>query len=126
MLWQGRSVRKPSGGRYHSAQGKKRFEIGRSPTDTVVGTTTRTRIIRTRGGNNKVRALRVEFASISDKKTGITKKVAIEKVEANAANPNYVRRNLLTKGAIIKTEIGRAQIVSRPSQDGTVNAVLIE
>ncbi|HIJ05944.1 MAG: 30S ribosomal protein S8e [Methanomicrobiales archaeon 53_19] len=125
MLWQGRSVRKPSGGRYHSAQGKKRFEIGRSPADTVVGTT-RTRIIRTRGGNSKVRALRAEFASVSDRKTGITKKVAIEKVESNAANPNYVRRNLLTKGAIIKTEIGRAQIISRPSQDGTVNAVLIE
>ncbi|NCU27373.1 30S ribosomal protein S8e, partial [Candidatus Nomurabacteria bacterium] len=25
-----------------------------------------------------------------------------------------------------RTEIGRAQIVSRPSQDGTVNAILIE
>ncbi|MCP1662600.1 MAG: 30S ribosomal protein S8e [Methanocalculus sp. MSAO_Arc1] len=125
MLWQGRSVRKPSGGRYHYAAGKKRFEIGRSPADTVIGEN-RNRIIRTRGGSTKVRALRCEFASVSDRKTGITKKVAIEKVEANTANPNYVRRNLLTKGAIIRTEIGRAQIVSRPSQDGTVNAVLIE
>lgn len=125
MLWQGRSVRKPSGGRYHYAIGKKRFEIGRAPADTVIGTTRR-RLIRTRGGNSKVRALRCEHASVSDKKTGITKKVVIEKVETNTANPNYVRRNLLTKGAVIRTEIGRAQIISRPGQDGTVNAVLIE
>lgn len=125
MLWQGRSVRKSSGGRYHPTSGKKRFEIGRSPAETVIGVTRR-RIIRTRGGNIKVRALRCEFASVSDRKTGVTKKVAIQKVEANTANPNYVRRNLLTKGAVIRTEIGRAQIVSRPSQDGTVNAILIE
>ncbi|RQD81145.1 MAG: 30S ribosomal protein S8e [Methanocalculus sp. MSAO_Arc2] len=125
MLWQGRSVRKPSGGRYHYANGKKRFEIGRAPAETIIGTTRR-RLIRTRGGNSKVRALRCEHASVSDRKTGITKKVLIEKVETNTANPNYVRRNLLTKGAIIRTEIGRAQIISRPGQDGTVNAVLIE
>jgi small subunit ribosomal protein S8e len=47
-------------------------------------------------------------------------------VEANSANPNYVRRNLLTKGAILKTEIGRARITSRPGQDGVINAVLLE
>ncbi|MBR1369478.1 30S ribosomal protein S8e [Methanocalculus chunghsingensis] len=125
MLWQGRSIRKPSGGRYHPSCGKKRFEIGRSPAETVMGDT-RNRIIRTRGGNTKVRALRCGFASVSDSKTGMTKKVAIQNVESNTANPNYVRRKMLTKGAIIKTEIGSARIVSRPSQDGVVNAVLIE
>ncbi len=57
---------------------------------------------------------------------GATKKAKIETVEENSANPNYVRRNLLTKGAIIKTEIGRARIVSRPGQDGVINAVLLE
>jgi len=87
---------------------------------------TRNRIIRTRGGNTKVRALRCEFASVSDSKTGTTKKVAIQNVESNTANPNFVRRKMLTKGAIIKTEIGSARIVSRPGQDGVVNAVLIE
>jgi small subunit ribosomal protein S8e len=47
-------------------------------------------------------------------------------VEKNTANPNYVRRNLLTKGAIIKTELGSARIVSRPGQDGIINALLLE
>jgi small subunit ribosomal protein S8e len=125
MQWQGRSVRKPTGGRYHHARGKRRSEIGRAPADTHIGEG-RHKIVRTYGGNQKIRALRMEFATISNPSTGESRKAKIETVEANTANPNYVRRNLLTKGAIIRTEAGRARIVSRPGQDGVVNAVLIE
>jgi small subunit ribosomal protein S8e len=125
MLWQGKSVRKATGGRYHASRGKKRFEIGRSPADTIIGIT-RVKTIRVTGGNTKVRALRCEFANVSDKKTGKVQKVKINSVAENAANPNYVRRNLMTKGAIITTELGKAQIISRPGQDGVINAVLIE
>ncbi|WP_292518651.1 30S ribosomal protein S8e [Methanoculleus sp.] len=124
MQWQGRSVRKPSGGRYHTSQGKKRSEIGRAPAETHIGEE-RKKVVRTYGGNQKVRALRIDYATVSNPATGETRKAKIETVEANSADPNYVRRKLLTKGAIIKTDIGRARIVSRPSQDGVVNAVLI-
>ncbi len=125
MQWQGRSVRKPSGGRYSPARGKRRREIGSAPADTHIGADRR-KISRTYGGNLKVRALRCEYATISNTKTGETRKVKIETVEENAANPNYVRRNLLTRGAIIRTEIGRARITSRPGQHGIINAILIE
>lgn len=125
MLWQGRSVRKSTGGRYHANRGKKRFEIGRSPADTIIGET-RVKTIRVTGGNTKVRALRCEFANVSDKKTGKVQRVKINSVAENRANPNYVRRSLVTKGAIIATDLGKARIVSRPGQDGVINAVLIE
>jgi len=125
MQWQGRSVRKSTGGRYRPSCGKRRREIGSAPADTHIGIDRR-KISRTYGGNNKVRALRCEYAAISNVKTGETKKVKIEKVEENAANPNYVRRNLLTRGAIIRTEMGRARVTSRPGQHGVINAVLIE
>ncbi|MDR0439298.1 MAG: 30S ribosomal protein S8e [Methanocalculaceae archaeon] len=125
MLWQGRSVRKFTGGRYHANRGKKRFEIGRYQADTIIGET-RVKIIRVTGGNTKVRALRCEYANVSDKKIGKVQKVKINSVAANAANPNYVRRNLMTKGAIIATDLGKARIVSRPGQDGVINAVLLE
>jgi small subunit ribosomal protein S8e len=125
MQWQGRSVRKATGGRIRLARGKRRVEIGRAPADTHIGED-RNRIIRTQGGSHKVRALRAAFANVADPKTGETKRVRMETVEANTANPNYVRRNLLTKGAIIKTELGRARIVSRPGQDGVICAVLVE
>ena len=46
-------------------------------------------------------------------------------VVENPANRHYIRRNILTRGTIIKTEKGNARITSRPGQDGVVNAVLI-
>ena len=125
MQWQGESVRKVTGGRRRPAQMKRRAEIGLAPADTHIGEERR-RIVRTFGGNDKVRALRATFANVTNPKTGETKKVKIETVEKNTANPNYVRRNLLTKGAVIKTEIGSARIMSRPGQDGIINALLLE
>jgi len=125
ILWQGRSIRRESGKRYRISRRKKRFEIGRAPADTTLGEG-RNRIIRTRGGNLKVRALRTQYANVSVPATGETKKAKIETVVENRADPNYMRRNILTKGAIVKTEIGRARVVSRPAQDGVVNAILIE
>jgi SSU ribosomal protein S8E len=70
--------------------------------------------------------LRANFANVSDPKNGTTRKAAIETVMENRADPNYVRRNILTKGAIIKTDLGKARIVNRPGQSGVVNAILIE
>jgi small subunit ribosomal protein S8e len=125
MLWQGESVRKVTGGRRRPAQGKRRAEIGLAPADTHIGID-RKKIVRTVGGNTKVRSMRAALANVTNLANGETKKVKIENVEENGANPNYVRRNLLTKGAIIRTEIGRARIMSRPGQDGVINAVLIE
>ena len=65
MLWQGKSTRKSTGGRYHAARGKRRTEIGRSPADTVVGEM-KIKTIRVTGGNTKVRALKADFANVSD------------------------------------------------------------
>ena len=125
MLWQGESV--PEGNRRPArrAQGKRRFEIGLAPADTHIGED-RTKMVRIMGGNIKVRSMRAQYANVTKLSNGETKKVKIETVEENGANPNYVRRNLLTKGAIVRTEIGHARITSRPGQDGLINAVLVE
>ena len=125
MQWQGRSVRRATGGRYRPSRGKRRNEIGSAPTDTHIGEDRR-KIVRTFGGNPRVRAMRAKYASVANRASGEIRKVLIETVEANGANPNYVRRNLLTKGAVVRTEIGRARIISRPGQDGVINAILIE
>ena len=125
MLWQGESVRKGTGGRIRPAKSKRRTEIGLAPADTHIGEYKR-KIMRTCGNNEKVRALRAVTANVTTKSDGKTRKAKIETVVENGANPNYVRRNLLTKGAIINTELGRARIMSRPGQDGVINAVLLE
>lgn len=124
MKWHGRSRRKATGGRLIHSRGKRKFEMGRESPETHVGEE-RKKIIRTRGGNRKARVLRASMANVTDPTTGETKKVSLDVVIDNSANQHYVRRNVVTKGAVVKTELGDAKVTSRPGQDGTVNAVLI-
>lgn len=124
-LWQGKSKRKPSGGRLRLSRKKRRFEIGRDAEFTYLGET-RLDKIRTRGGNSKVQMLKADSANVVDPATKKTQKVKILTVKENSANPNYVQRNIINKGAMIQTEIGLAKVTSRPGQDGAVNAVLVK
>jgi small subunit ribosomal protein S8e len=79
---------------------------------------------KTARGSHKVKLLQEKIANVTDPSTGKTSAVTIENVTDNEANEHYVRRNILTKGSIIKTELGDARITSRPGQDGVVNAIL--
>lgn len=124
-IWQGRSLKKPSGGRIVLARKKRKRELGREPAFTrVVEDKEERKIIRTYGGNRKVRLVKALYANVFENGKG--KKVKIISVVDNPANRQYVRRNIITKGAIIQTEIGKAIVTSRPGQDGVVNAVLIK
>ena len=125
-VWQGRSRRKPTGGLYRPARKKRKYEMGREPIETHVSDDFKIKKVRTRGGNLKVKVVRTGFANVLDPETGICKKVKIITVRENKANLHYVRRNVITKGAIIETELGLAKVTSRPGQDGTVDAVLIK
>ncbi len=124
MKWHGSSKRKFTGGRLISNRGKRKCELGREAGEPNVDVT-RKKQIRTRGGNSKTRLLRCDIASVADPVTGKSKMAKIETVNDNSANLNYIRRNIISKGAIIKTELGLAQVTSRPGQDGVVNAVLV-
>ena len=62
---------------------------------------------------------------MTDSLMGKTSIADIETVELNGANRNYVRRNIITKGAIIQTTLGKAKVTNRPGQDGSINAVLV-
>ena len=54
-----------------------------------------------------------------------TTKLKIEAVENNPANKNYTRRNIITKGTIVKTEKGNVRITSRPGQVGLLFGVFL-
>jgi small subunit ribosomal protein S8e len=123
MQDQGPSRRKRTGGRLVRSHKKKRHQLGRDPTETTVGEP-RLRTIDARGGDGKVRVLSTDVAQVAD--DGDVVEAEIENVVENPANPNYVRRNILTKGAVIETSAGRARVTSRPGQDGQVNAVLLD
>ncbi|MHB8117344.1 MAG: 30S ribosomal protein S8e [Methanothrix sp.] len=124
MRWQGKFGRKPTGGKLILARGKRKYEIGREQSDTTIAAV-RVKKIETKGGNIKMRMLRGDMATIADPVTGKSKIVKIETVKENKANLHYMRRNILTKGAVIKTEMGDARITNRPGQDGVINAILL-
>ena len=46
-------------------------------------------------------------------------------VVENSANPHLVRRNILTKGAIVETEMGKVKVTSRPGQDACLNGIAL-
>ena len=123
-IWQGKSKRKITGGRLRLRRGKRKFEMGREKTETTVGER-RAKSIRVRGGNTKIRLMVAQFANVMDPKTKKSSKVEIKGVAENVANPHYVRRNIVTKGALIDTDLGAAKVTSRPGQDGNINAVLV-
>ena len=127
-LWQGKSNRKPTGGRLVANKGKRKFEIGREKQEkqfTRIGEQS-LKQYRGAGGSVKVGMLSAQYANVVDKKTNTVKKVKILTVKSNPADPNYVQRNIMNKGATITTEIGDAVVTSRPGQDGAINAVLLE
>jgi len=116
--------RKPTGGKRRAYRKKRRFERGSFPTETVVDEP-KIKVDRRRGGNLKIRLISTNWVSVSIPETGETKKVEITRVIRNPANLDYDRRNVITKGTILETPLGRARVTSRPGQSGVLNAVLI-
>ena len=107
------------------AHKKRKFEIGREPVLPTIGADKR-KYVRIRAAKTRVRMLTAQTANVTNPKTGKTAPARIQTVTGNPANINYVRRNILTKGAIVQTSAGKARITSRPGQHGAINAVLVE
>ena len=61
-----------------------------------------------------------------DPKTKKAKKTSIKNVLETPSNRFLARQNILIKGAIIETELGKAKITNRPGQEGSVQAVLVQ
>ena len=118
-----RSQRKVSGGRYHFFRGKKKSELIGITANTKLGEKKDVRSRRTPGGNYKQALLSVKEINVAGK--GKTVKTEILNVIENPANPNLVRRNIITKGAIVQTKLGKVRVTSRPGQEGSVNGVLV-
>ncbi len=125
VIVQDRSLRKPSGARYKDVRTKRLAQKGGRPSLTKLGDSI-SRPRRTRGGNKKFTALSVDKANVLDPKSKKTVVVAIKTIKENPANRHYVRRNILSKGAVIETDKGLAKVTNRPGQEGFVNAILLK
>ncbi len=124
--YQGNDLVKPSGGVKGRSRGRRKHELGSPPTLTKLAESDLRRKVKVTGGNIKVRLAKAFSANVfipSEKKCV---KVRILEVHSTPANAEYSKRGIITKGAVIKTELGLAKVTSRPGQDGVINAVLIE
>jgi small subunit ribosomal protein S8e len=124
-VWHGEIGKKRTGGKITLYRRKKKFELGSNPLMTKFGKERKT-VVKTKGGGRKIKALAAQKANVYDPVTKQTKVVKITDIVANPANPHFVRRGIITKGATVDTELGLARITSRPSQQGVISAVLIK
>ena len=119
-----RSRRKISGGRYTDSRKKSLNDLGRDPTLTKIGEPRKSKFKITSGKTKRV-LLNSNIANVYNPREKKYMKVKIDTVVDNPANRNYIRRNILTKGTIIKTELGNARITNRPGQETQINAILV-
>ena len=124
MLTQSKSKRSPTGSRYKVARGKRTYEAGSEPTHTKLGER-QLKFARKKGGGFKARTASDKTANVLNPKTKVYKKAAIKTVADNPASKHFVRRNIITKGTILETELGKARVTNRPGQEGAINAVLV-
>ncbi len=124
-IWQWRSRRKISGGKYKKFRDKRKRELGREPALTRIG---RRKIKKQRvmGGNYKIKLISDSYVNVYIPKEGKTVRVKIIDVLENPANRHFTRMDVITKGAILETEVGKVKVTNRPGQEGVINGILIE
>jgi len=115
---------KITGGRRHPLRTRRKYETDRYPNEAINGAqVTITR--RVRGNNRKTALKTIDFVNLATEGAKV-KKTKILKVLENATNNDYKRRGIITKGAILEIQEGKCRIVSKPGQNGIVNAVLLK
>lgn len=123
-VWHGESGKKKTGGLIKLSRKKRKHELGSIPLEPKMEKEKK-HVVKTKGGGRKIKFTAIEFVNVLNPADKTVKKVKILDVLENTANPHFVRRKLITKGAVVKTEIGNAKITSRPNQDGVVNAIAL-
>jgi small subunit ribosomal protein S8e len=115
--------RKVSGGKYIRHRKKKLHEVAGQKRTVKLGTEKR-KVKRIKGGSQKIFLLKANFINISDK--GKVKKLEIKNVLETPSNRFLARQNIITKGTIIETELGKIKVTNRPAQEGVINGIVIE
>ncbi len=71
----------------------------------------------------KVKIKRAAYANVVGKDRKIVKTRIVGRQESH--NPEYVRGNIITKGCVLNTELGKVKVTNRVGQDGVVNGILL-
>jgi len=116
--------RKITGGKYLKNRKKKSYEIAGQRRIIKLSEDKRKKQ-RTRGGNEKIVLLSAKTINILGKDRKM-KKAEIKNVLETPSNRFLARQNIITKGTILDTTLGKARVINRPTQEGVLNGILIE
>ncbi|KAF4552014.1 40S ribosomal protein S8-B [Elsinoe fawcettii] len=98
-----RHKRNATGAKRATYRKKRAFEKGRQPANTRIGNK-RIHLVRTRGGNRKFRALRLDSGNFAWGSEGVTRKVRVIAVAYHPSNNELVRTNTLTRSAVVQVD----------------------
>jgi len=98
-----RHKRRLTGGRRNVHQKKRKYELGRPNANTRIGAK-KVQTVRSRGGNSKYRALRLDTGNFSWGSESATRKSRILDVVYNASNNELVRTKTLVKNAVVQVD----------------------
>lgn len=106
---------------------KRKYEKKTIPLEITIDKSER-KMIRTKGDGIKCRLVSEKYANVVLDKKNV--KCEITGMVENPANKDYTRRNIITKGAILKAKTPdgkevKLRVTSRPGQDGVLNAKAI-
>jgi small subunit ribosomal protein S8e len=118
-----KKVSSGSGGRKGKSRDKKLAHMGGVFSSTKVSDEPRRETQRKRGGTTRARVKRSVFVNVVVE--GKSQRVKIEGV-VESHNPHYARQNIITKGAVLTTSLGKVKVTNRVGQDGLVNGVLVK
>ena len=114
--------RKITGGRYKENRKKRSYEISGQRRIVKLGENKR-KTTRIKGGNMKTILLGVKEVNV--RKGGKAEKAEVRNVAETPSNRFLARQNIITKGTIVETSLGKVKITNRPSQEGNLNGVLV-
>jgi len=127
-VYQGRDLRKENGKIKSPNSKKRKANYGRYPTLTKISKSNEEvrYIFKTKGGNYKVKLKSALYVNVLIPETKEIKRVKILGVIKNPNDKNLDREKIITKNAILNTEIGKVLVTSRPGQDGVINGILMK
>lgn len=118
-----KKVSSGTGGKRIKFRDKKLAHVGGVFTATKVSSKDERAVSRGRGASIKVKIKRAVMANVKSKDGKIMKTKILGVVQSH--NPDFVRQNIITKGAILNTDLGKVIVTNRVGQDGIVNGILL-
>ncbi|MCK4319213.1 30S ribosomal protein S8e [Candidatus Micrarchaeota archaeon] len=115
-----KKVSSGTGGSKRKSRDKKLAHVGGTFASVRVGESKEKKVKRMRGGSRRVVPRKIDLINVLSE--GKMQRVKILGV-VESHDPNYARMNIITKGAILNTDLGKVKVTNRVGQDGVVNGI---